>query len=39
MEYDACHFDLYHGAVFKQVVADQTAFLVEVLFGPGRPRG
>lgn len=39
MEYDAGHFDLYHGAVFKQVVADQTAFLVEVLFGPGRPRG
>jgi dienelactone hydrolase len=29
MEYDACHFDLYHGDVFERVVADQAAFLVE----------
>jgi dienelactone hydrolase len=30
-EYDADHFDLYHGAIFEQVVADQTAFLTEHL--------
>ena len=26
-EYDGGHFDLYHGALFEQVAADQTAFL------------
>lgn len=26
-EYPAGHFDMYHGAVFEQVVADQIAFL------------
>ncbi|MCM5680429.1 hypothetical protein M8A51_12915 [Schlegelella sp. S2-27] len=30
-EHDAAHFDLYHGAVFEQVVADQAAFLAKAL--------
>jgi dienelactone hydrolase len=30
-EYAADHFDLYHGAMFEQVVADQTEFLTEHL--------
>jgi dienelactone hydrolase len=34
MEYDAGHFDLYHGAVFERVVADQAAFLLQALRGP-----
>jgi hypothetical protein len=30
-EYPAGHFDMYHGGVFEQVVADQVAFLREAL--------
>jgi hypothetical protein len=32
-EYAAGHFDMYHGATFEQVVADQTRFLRERLLG------
>lgn len=33
-EYEAGHFDMYHGDVFEQVVADQTRFLEAYLLPP-----
>jgi hypothetical protein len=40
-EYPAGHFDMYHGALFEQVAADQVDFLRGVLrrIDPGSDRG
>lgn len=36
-EYPGGHFDLYHGARFEEVAADQAAFLRRMLLAEGRP--